>query len=152
MARLNVIGGAAVAISAALLVLPRIFPICTGLGAGGKPMVCHYTFQAEFIIGLLALIVSASLFVLRTAEARQWSGFLLVLLGISVLVLPQAWAIGLCPHASGACHKTAFFINIGGSLLALTGGWAAWQAYRQQKNLAGRPDNADSDLEKSAAP
>lgn len=26
-------------------------------------MVCHYTFQAGFIIGLLALIVSASLFV-----------------------------------------------------------------------------------------
>lgn len=151
MARSNVIGGAAVAISAVLLVLPRIFPVCTGLGTGGKPMVCHYTFQAEFIIGLLALIVSASLFVLRTAEARQWSGFLLVLLGISAAVLPQAWAIGLCPHASGACHKTAFFINIGGFLLALTGGWAAWQAYRQQKSLAGRPDDAVSDLEKSVA-
>jgi hypothetical protein len=145
MAQSNVIAGAAVAISAVLLVLPGIFPICTGLGAGGKPMVCHYTFQAEFIIGLLALIVSGSLFVLRTAEARQWSGFLLILLGISVLVLPQAWAIGLCPHASGACHKTAFFINIGGSLLALTGGWAAWQAYKQQKRTA----EAVSDLEKS---
>ena len=152
MARSNVAAGAAVAISAALLVLPRIFPICTGLGAGGKPMVCHYTFQAEFIIGLLALIVSASLFILRTDEARQWRGFLLILLGLSVVVLPQPWALGLCPHASGACHKTAFFINIGGLLLALTGGWAAWQAYRQQKNLAGSQDNVVSDLEKSAAP
>ena len=142
MARSNVAAGAAVAISAALLVLPRIFPICTGLGAGGKPMVCHYTFQAEFIIG----------FILRTDEARQWSGFLLILLGLSVVVLPQPWALGLCPHASGACHKTAFFINIGGLLLALTGGWAAWQAYRQQKNLAGSQDNVVSDLEKSAAP
>jgi len=52
--------------SIVLLILPRIIPICTGHTHDGGPMECHYAYQAEFIITLLAIILSASLLVLRT--------------------------------------------------------------------------------------
>ena len=121
---------AALLISLSLLVLPRLIPICDGL-AGGKPMLCHYTYQAEFIVTLLAVIVAGSLFVLQTAEAKALAGVLLFLLGSSVIVLPQPWAIGLCAY--GSCSKTAFFSSIAGALLALAGAAAAWLSYKEQR-------------------
>lgn len=127
-------------LSLGLLFLPRIVPICTGL-AGGKPMVCHYTYQAEFLTALLAVIAAAALFVLRTYEARLLSSFIVALLGLTVAVLPQSWAIGLCTH--GACQKTGFFSVGGGVLLTLAGALAAWiNAKKMQTDPASREKNA----------
>ncbi|SEO85730.1 DUF4418 family protein [Propionispora vibrioides] len=127
-------------LSMGLLLLPRIIPICTGL-AGGKPMTCHYTYQAEFLVTLLAVIVAGSLFALHTAEARLLSGFILALLGVIVVVLPQPWAIGLCTY--GNCQKTAFFSVCGGSLLTLTGAAIAWYSSRKiQTDPENWEDNA----------
>lgn len=123
----------ALIISILLLVLPRIVPICTGLAGGTQPMQCHYTYQAEFVITLLAVILSGSLFVLRTAEARLLTGFVIFLLGVIVIVLPQPWAIGICPHLSSACQKTTFFETIGGGLLVLSGAILAFINYKTQK-------------------
>lgn len=128
MDRYKLLSWGAVILSVALLVLPRILPICTGVGAGGNPMKCHYAYEAEFIIALLAVIAAAAALVLRTSEARLWNCFVLLLLGISVIVLPQPWVIGICPHG-GACAKTTFFTTIGGGLLTLisaTGVWLNW--------------------------
>lgn len=125
----------AILLSAILLVLPRVIPICNGVSAEGNPMQCHYAYQAEFLISLLALIVAAALLVLKTAEARTLSGFILLLLGVIVAILPQPWAIGICVHG-GACSKTAFFSTIIGSLLGLTGALLVWLTRRQNEQEA----------------
>lgn len=108
-----------------LLVLPRIIPICTGLAGGSQPMLCHYTYQAEFIATLLAVIFSGSLFVLTGTEARLLNSIVILLLGSTILLLPQPWIIGICPDA-GACHKTTFFVTLGGGLFTVTGALLIW--------------------------
>lgn len=122
MSRHTVVSWTALIIALALLVLPRLIPICTGRAklANGmlSPMPCHYAFQAIFIVSLLAVIAALALFAVRTAEARSLAGFFLLLLGISIIILPQPWAIGICPHG-GACAKTTFFTTIGGGLLVV---------------------------------
>lgn len=111
--------------SLVLLILPRVIPICTGLAGTGSPMRCHYAYQAEFLVTLLALILAVSLLVLRTTEAQALSGFVILLLGIIIVILPLPWVIGICTHG-GACLKTAFFTTIGGSLLSLVGAVIIW--------------------------
>ena len=119
MNRYKIVSWIALFISISLLLLPKYVPICTGHTGDGNPMQCHYTYQAEFIITLLAIILSASLLVLRTTEARLLTSFVVFLLGIIVIILPQPWVIGICEN--GACLKTTFFTTIGGSILAITG-------------------------------
>ena len=126
----------AILISAVLLVLPRAIPICTGLGHGGNPMQCHFAYQSEFIFSLLALIFSVALLVLKTTEARVLSGFLLLLLGIIIAILPQPWAIGICSHG-GACTKTAFFSTVFGSFLSLVGALLIWSIRKHIGNRQG---------------
>lgn len=118
MLRYKVVATIALLASSFLLVLPRIIPVCTGLTPAGEPMRCHYAFQSEFFIALLAVIISLGLFVIKTYEARALSGLLLGLLGAIVIILPQPWAIGIC-EPSGICHKTAYFGSIAGSVLIL---------------------------------
>ena len=116
------------------LLIPSLIPICTGrIKAGNElmPMVCHYAYQAEFIIGLLAVIVAASLFVLRTGEGRLFASFLIFLLGIAVIIIPQSWAVGICP--AGACQKTTFFLNIAAVLYSLTGAVNIWLIYKKRQ-------------------
>lgn len=135
MDRYKIAAWVAVIISLVLLILPRVVPICPGLGGDGSPMRCHYAYQAEFIVTLLAVILAGSLLVVRTAEARLLNGFVVCLLGAGIIVLLQPWAVGICPHG-GACHKTAFFTTIGGGLLALAGAFIAWLSYKKQREEA----------------
>ncbi len=123
MKKYKVLSWGAIIISIFLLVLPRLIPICDGI-MDGHPMTCHYTYQAEFVITLLVVIISASLLVLHSNEARILAGFLIVLLGISIIVLPQSWAIGICEN--GACGKTTFFATIAATLLAVIGAGIIW--------------------------
>lgn len=131
MKRYKALSWSAVLLSAVLLLLPRVIPICNGVSAGGNPMQCHFAYQAEFLISLLALIISAALLVLKTVEARTLSGFIIFLLGVIIALLPQSWVIGICEHG-GACIKTAFFSTIIGSLLGLVGALLVWFTRRQQ--------------------
>ncbi|WP_196590427.1 DUF4418 family protein [Pectinatus frisingensis] len=108
-------------VSIVLLFLPRIVPICTDLAGGMNPMRCHYTYQAEFLVGLLAVIISFSLFVLHTLEAKKLASFIISLLGIIVILLPQSWVIGICIHPASACHRTTAITICLGILLVLVG-------------------------------
>ncbi|SDF24821.1 DUF4418 family protein [Sporomusa acidovorans] len=125
----------AILLSVILLLLPRLIPICTGLAADNSPMRCHYAYQAEFIVALLAFILAGSLLVLRRAEARILSGFLILLVSIIVIILPQPWAIGICLHG-GACAKTTFFITIAGSLLGLVGAAIVWLTWTNRQSTS----------------
>lgn len=120
----------AIILSVWLLFLPRLIPICNGLMKNGSPMACHYTYQAEFVIAILALILASALFVLRTDEARLLSGFIILLLGLITIILPQSWALGIC--AAGGCLKTAFFSTISGGLLALAGAGIVWLKWKSK--------------------
>jgi uncharacterized membrane protein YhaH (DUF805 family) len=130
MNRYKLLSWLALLISIILLILPRIVPICNGTD-NGHPMQCHYAYQAEFIVTLLAVILSASLLVVRTAEARLLASVIILLLGISIIVLPQSWAIGICEN--GSCGKTTFFECIGGGVLAVTGALIALLTYKEQQ-------------------
>lgn len=130
MSHYRTLSWSALFISLVLLLLPRIVPICTGLASNTQPMLCHYTYQAEFLITVLAVILSGSLLVLSGTEARLVNSLVIFLLGMVILILPQPWAIGICPEA-GACHKTTFFVTIGGALLTLAGALLLWINYRK---------------------
>jgi len=112
-----------------LLALPRLIPTCTGVAANGSPMLCHYTYQAEFLVALVATILAGALFALKTSEARLLAGFTLALLAVVLAVLPAAWASGIC--ANGACGKTAFFTVAGAGVVALAAAVLAWINYRR---------------------
>lgn len=148
MGRFKILAGISLFISVAILVLPRIIPICTGLSDNGDAMRCHYAYQAEFLIALLAVIFSSGLLVLKTAEARLLTGLIIFLLGVITAIIPQQWAIGICNHAA-ACHKTTFFVSIGGGVLAITGALITIFGYQQ---LRQEERNDLSYLEKSIAP
>lgn len=126
----RVLSWLALFISLVLLLLPRIVPICTGLANGTQPMLCHYTYQAEFLITILAVIFSGSLLVLSGTEAKLVNSLVIFLLGMVILILPQPWALGICPE-SGACHKTTFFVTSGGALFTLAGAVLLWINYRK---------------------
>lgn len=131
MTKYKLLSWSALLAALVLLVLPRVIPICNAFMKNGKPMSCHYTYQAEFIFALLAVILAGALFVLLTDEARLLTGFILLLLGIVVVVLPQPWALGICQ--AGGCMKTAYFSNIFGGWLALSGAGVVWLIGRKEE-------------------
>lgn len=110
----------------ALLVIPRLWPACGMMvrtASGGMvPMRCFYSFQAEFLLGLVALLVSGALFCSLGTEARGVLGFVLTLLGIIIVIIPQSWAIGICADPDAPCHMTRALTVGGGTALFLTGG------------------------------
>nr|WP_092070941.1 DUF4418 family protein [Dendrosporobacter quercicolus]NSL48425.1 DUF4418 family protein [Dendrosporobacter quercicolus DSM 1736]SDM16437.1 protein of unknown function [Dendrosporobacter quercicolus] len=114
-----------------LLILPRFIPICTGLTASGAPMRCHYTYQAEFLLTLIAIILAGALLVLKTAEARMMTGFTLALTAVVLALLPEPWVSGIC--ANGGCGKTAFFTLAGTVFLAVSGAVIVWLNYRRYR-------------------
>ncbi len=123
--KLVIIAGIAAVISLSLLIIPKIFPVGMLMAtASGSmiPMSGYYAYQAEFLIGLAALLVAGSLFFLRGAEARQLSGLFLALLGAIIALIPTSWVIGVCSDDN---RLTVAWTIIGGLLLILAGGLAA---------------------------
>jgi hypothetical protein len=123
--KLSIIAGIAAVISLSLLIIPRIFPVGMLMATTGGsmiPMDDFYTYQAEFLIALAALLVAGTLFFLGGAEARQLAGLFLVLLGAIVVLIPAHWVIGVW---SGDNHLTVAWTIVGGLLLILMGGLAA---------------------------
>ncbi|MGC9967362.1 MAG: DUF4418 family protein [Geobacteraceae bacterium] len=116
----------ALLVSLALLVVPRIFPVCgvTVQTAGGAmaPMRCFYTLQAEYLMALASLLVSGALFCTLGSEARRLLGLFLVLLGAIIVVLAQRWAVGVCAGPEAPCHLTRTLTVAGGVVLVITGG------------------------------
>jgi glucan phosphoethanolaminetransferase (alkaline phosphatase superfamily) len=127
----KVTGWITVAASLSLLVLPVIFPVCT---VEKSPMRCFYTYQAEFLFALLAVVIALSLFFTKETETKKLTYFFLFLIGIIVLVLPSSWAIGICGHSDSQCHITAAWTNGAAILLALAGLVGIWAAWRHRPN------------------
>lgn len=124
----KITAGIAVLAALAVLVLPEIFPVCP---IGNSPMRCFYTYQAEFLIALLGVIVAISLYFTKEPETKKLTYFFLILIGIIVLVLPASWAIGICGHGDSPCHITSAWTNGAATLLILAGVFGIWISGRQ---------------------
>jgi len=114
----------AVGLSIALIVIPRVFPICGAMETASGQVShtrCYYTYQAEFLLSLSALLVSASLFFIRGAEGRRLGGLFLALLGALTILLPQSWIIGICSEPDAHCHLTYAWTLAGGIVLIIIG-------------------------------
>jgi hypothetical protein len=111
-------------ISASLIIIPFVFPICP---VGAKPMRCFFAFQAEFLLALLAFVTALSLFFTSASETKSISGFFLLLIGIVIFVLPFQWVIGICGHGESPCQLTAGLTRGLSVLLIFTGAFIAWR-------------------------
>lgn len=116
----------AVLTSSSLLVLPKIFPVCEITGK--SPMRCFFTYQAEFIVALLAFIIALSLFFIKEVETKKLTGFLLFLIGIIMIILPASWGIGICNHEGSPCHITTAWTDGAAVILSLSGLIGVWIA------------------------
>lgn len=119
----------AVLTSFSLLVLPKIFPVCAINDK--SPMRCFFTYQAEFIVALLAFIIALSLFFIKEIETKKLTGFLLFLIGIIMIILPASWGIGICNHEGSPCHITAAWTDGAAVILSLSGLIGVWTNGKQ---------------------
>jgi hypothetical protein len=107
--------GAAVVVGAALLAIPKAFPICDAMlqtaGGGATPMHCYYTYQAEFWVSLTSLLVAIGMFLLRGAEARRLAGLFLMALAVVALQFPRASVIGICRGSTMGCGVTTTWLT-----------------------------------------
>jgi hypothetical protein len=107
--------GAAVAVGVALLAIPKVFPICDEMlqtaGGGATPMHCYYTYQAEFWVCLVLLLVGIGMFFLRGAEARRVAGLSLIALAVVALQFPRSSVIGICHGSGHGCPRTTAWLT-----------------------------------------
>lgn len=107
-----------------LLLTPYLLaPVCDGLVElkTGKMtfMRCHYTGQAELVLG--ALLLGVGLILLIPKIEKRWLGAVVAIIGLAVVLIPQDWAIGICAKDTMACHTTAHWVYAEGILTMVLG-------------------------------
>lgn len=107
-----------------LLLTPYLLaPVCNGLVElkTGKMtfMRCHYTGQAELVLG--ALLLAVGLILLIPKIEKRWLGAVITFIGLAMILIPQDWAIGICAKDTMACHTTAYWIYAEGILTMILG-------------------------------
>ncbi len=111
-----------------MLLTPYVFaPVCDKLielksGAMGF-MKCHYTGQAELVLGALLLCVGLMLFLPKIE--KRWLGAVVALIGLATILVPQAWVIGICAKDTMSCHTTIWWLYVEG-FLTMAFGLAIW--------------------------
>ncbi|MCW2277706.1 DUF4418 family protein [Heliophilum fasciatum] len=130
--RWNYFGYAAIFFSLALLVTPKIVPICRELvitqSGSAIPMRCHYAYQAAFLISLFALLIAGSLLVVKEQVGQRILGLLLAISGLVIFLIPQSWLIGICGKSTMDCHHTVGWMYLWAGLLGVTGLISTWLA------------------------
>ncbi|MTV48244.1 DUF4418 family protein [Heliobacillus mobilis] len=138
--RWKVLSYTSILLSVALLVTPKILPICRDLmitqSGSAVPMRCHYAYQAEFLVSLLALLISGSLLVVKGLEGRRTTSLFLVFTGLLASLIPQKWIIGICGNAAMDCHHAIHWMYGWAGLLILTGFTLAWLAGRTDEPIS----------------
>ena len=102
--------------SIVLLLLPFVFPRCPVMG---KPMRCFFTYRAEFLFALLAIVQSLLLFWAQQKETKKAVSILVLLTAIILWFLPYSFVLGICAHADSPCHVTTLWVRLVSVLLAL---------------------------------
>lgn len=106
---------------------PLYAPPCAHLFdlSGAMPMRCTLTFRVVTVLAIAALLLSGALWLVRQRESRRALGGALALFGALGIVVMQPWVIGLCGSSSMACHRTAAWVWLFGTLLFVNGAWIA---------------------------
>lgn len=86
-------------------------------------MKCHYTGQAELVLGALLICVGLMLFLPKIE--KRWLGAVVALIGLATILVPQAWVIGICAKDTMSCHTTARWLYVEG-LLTMAIGLGIW--------------------------
>jgi hypothetical protein len=117
--------GCALLIAVGQLTVPHFFPICDGMmqtvGGGATPMRCYFTFRAEGLVGMVALLTASAMLFLRGIESRRVVGGFLILLAALGFAFPNSSVIGLCKGATMPCSITAHWLMIALAGQALVG-------------------------------
>jgi hypothetical protein len=89
-----------------------IFPVCNN---GASTMVCHYTAEAEIVVGSLVTLLGLLLFLIKRSETLLIVGIAEAALGIWAILIPT-YLIGICKGVSMECE------TVGGPVLVVLGG------------------------------
>ena len=88
-----------------------IFPVCEN---GDSTMICHYTAEAEIIVGSLVVLLAVPLMLTKRAESYIIIGLVEAALGVWTILVPMV-LFGLCKSTFMECR------TIGGPALTLWG-------------------------------
>lgn len=88
-----------------------VFPVCEN---GDSTMKCHYTAEAEIIIGSMVVLMAVPLFMTKRAESMIIIGLGEAALGVWTILVPMV-LFGLCSSNFMECR------TIGGPALTLWG-------------------------------
>lgn len=121
----KIIGGLSLVLGLLIALTPfQLAPVCQRLLelTTGRMvhMRCHYTGQAEVVLGLIVMAVSLLFLFNKSISAQKSLGAVLAFLGVAVIVLPTNFGIGVCMNPM-ECHTTAKFLYALGSLLVISG-------------------------------
>jgi hypothetical protein len=120
----NTLGWFVVLAGLAIFFMPTLLPVCDGLLelVTGKqiPMRCHWTAQAEMMMGGLVVLNGLMLAFAQQAETKRYLFALTVVLGVVVVLMP-IYLIPTCDNPDMACNigtKPAWMI-LGGMTIMM---------------------------------
>jgi len=107
MKRLSISGIVTAILGSLIVATPIILPVCQGLLelANGKrvPMRCHWTAQAEMLLGALVLVVGLMITFLKTPGERRRLHHQTAILGAATILTPL-FIIPTCDNPDMACN------------------------------------------------
>lgn len=122
-----------------IVLTPFFLPVCQGLLqlANGKtvPMRCHWTAQAEMILGALIIVAGAFQVFAKNPESRRSLSFQTAFMGLAVVLTPL-FIIPTCVDPDMACNigtKPALLIL--GGITFISGLYGAY-TLRNKQDLA----------------
>jgi hypothetical protein len=95
-----------------------VFPVCE---YGNTTMKCHYTADAEIVVGVMIALLGLLLFFAKSAETKIVIGIAEVGLGVFAVLLVTSLT-GMCPSTTMECHILAEpMLKILGIVVAVLG-------------------------------
>lgn len=82
-------------------------------------MKCHWTGQAEKLLGFLVMVNSLIILLANNAEVKKGLSLMLGALGVAVLLVPKDYVIGICANPQMSCNTTVSFLTIWAGLLII---------------------------------
>lgn len=124
----------------------QLAPVCDHLIelSSGKmiPMKCNWMGRIEVIVGLMTMLASLLVFVMKQKTAKSALGVILGLLGLQILIIPTELGIGVCSNAQMPCITTAKFLTFEGSGLLVTSVAAFSSLISRKRNLERKAGSA----------
>lgn len=107
-----------------ILLTPYVIaPVCDSLVEMKSGMLtymkCHYTANVAILLG--ALIIIVGLLGLFKKHHDRLNGIIIGALGVSLMIIPQSWVIGVCASEKMSCQLTKTVLTVEGAVVVLLG-------------------------------